>query len=249
MDDELIRRITDLASRCSRSASVTHTGFLTPAEAFRIEHWSPSGMNCGMLLHGGVDSAERRVAFFLPEWMDEDSFDIGEYLCALEFTARFGSPGHRDYLGAALALGIGREWIGDIYVNGERAWLLCMLSQKQNLLLNLDRVGRWGVRAREVSFTDIQKPEKKYTERIFSVKSPRLDAICAGMFGVSRSVAVEAVSAGLVTLNYCICIKPDMPVREGDVLSLRGKGKGEVLDAGSHSSQKGRLFIKIGLYR
>ena len=118
MDDELIRRITDLASRCSRSASVTHTGFLTPAEVFRIEHWSPSGMNCGMLLHGGVDSAERRVAFFLPEWMDVDTFDIGEYLCALEFTARFGSPGHRDYLGAALALGIGREWIGDIIIDG-----------------------------------------------------------------------------------------------------------------------------------
>ena len=248
MDGELIRRAEDLASRCSRTAAVTHTGFLTPAESFRLEHWSPRA-DCTVLLHGGVSGAERRAAFFLPDWMEAEGFDAGEYLCALEFTARFGSPGHRDYLGAALALGIGREWLGDIYVDGERAWLLCMASQKQNLLLNLDRVGRWGVRGRAVPLAEVPTPVRNCAERVFSVRSPRLDAVCAGMFGLARSAAAEAIAAGLVTLNYSVCLKPDAPVRDGDVLSLRGKGKGEVLDAGSRSSQKGRLFIRTGIYR
>ena len=46
-----------------------------------------------------------------------------------------------------------------------------------------------------------------------------------------------------------LCLKPDAPVCEGDILSLRGKGKAAVLDAGSRESKKGRLFIKVGFYR
>lgn len=248
MDDELIRRAEDLAERCCRTASVTNTGFLTPAEQFQLRHWHPAG-DCTVLLHGGYAGAERQAAFFLPDWMEPEYFDTGEYLCAIELTARFGSPGHRDYLGAALGLGIGREWLGDILIDGERAWMLCLPSVKQHLLLNLDKVGRWGVKTKEISLEELPCPERKMKETEFSVSSLRLDAVCAGMFRLSRTAAAEAITAGLVSLNYAVCLKPDAPVREGDVLSLRGKGKGTVLDAGSRTSQKGRLFVKTGMYQ
>ena len=42
-----------------------------------------------------------------------------------------------------------------------------------------------------------------------------------------------AIAAGLLSRNYEVCDKPDAPVCEGDLLSLRGKGKAAVLDAGS----------------
>ena len=248
MDDELIRRAEDLAERCCRTASVTNKGFLTPAEIFQISHWRPRA-DCTVLLHGGYDGAERQVAFFLPDWMEPEAFDAGEHLCAIELTARFGSPGHRDYLGAAMGLGIGREWLGDILIDGERAWMLCLPSVKQHLLLNLDKVGRWGVKAKEIPLSELPQPERKRKETTFSVKSLRLDAVCAGMFSLSRTAAAEAIAAGLVSLNYTVCLKPDATVREGDVLSLRGKGKGEVLDAGSRTSQKGRLFVTTGIYQ
>ena len=247
MDDELIRRAEDLSERCCRTGSVTNTGFLTPAEQFQFRHWRPAG-DCTLLLYGGYDGAERQAAFFLPDWMEPDYFDASEHLCAIELTARFGNPGHRDYLGAALGSGVGREWLGDILIDGERAWMLCLPSVKQHLLLNLDKVGRWGVRAREIPLAELPQPERKRKETEFSVKSLRLDAVCAGMFHLSRTAAAEAIAAGLVSLNYAVCLKPDVPVREGDVLSLRGKGKGEVLDAGSRSSQKGRLFVRTGIY-
>ena len=248
MDDELIRRAEDLAERCCRTASVTNTGFLTPAEIFQLGHWRPCA-DCTVLLHGGYDGAERQAAFFLPDWMEPEAFDAGEHLCAIELTARFGSPGHRDYLGAAMGLGIGREWLGDILIDGERAWMLCLPSVKQHLLLNLDKVGRWGVKAKEIPLSELPQPERKRKETTFSVKSLRLDAVCAGMFSLSRTAAAEAIAAGLVSLNYTVCLKPDAPIREGDVLSLRGKGKGEVLDAGSRTSQKGRLFVTTGIYQ
>ena len=247
MDEELLRRAEDLASRCERSGTVTNTGFLTPAQCWEIERWRPQGADCTLLLHGGYPEAERKVAFFLPDWMGSEDFDPGEELCAIQLTARFGSPGHRDYLGAALGLGIGREWLGDILIDGETAWLFCLPSVKQHLLLNLDKVGRWGVKTREVPLSAVPVRNKALREITFTVKSPRLDAVCAGIFGFSRAAAAEAVAQGLVSLNYAACQKPDAPVHAGDVISLRGKGKGYVLEAGEKETRKGRLLVKAGL--
>lgn len=248
MDEELIRRAEDLARRCQRSGTVTASSFLTPAQCFELSHWSPAA-DCTLLLHGGYPQAERRVAFFLPDWMPVEDFEPGEQLCALALTARFGSPGHRDYLGAALGLGVGREWLGDILVDGETACLFCLPSVKQHLLLNLDKVGRWGVKAREIPLDQVPRQERELKELRFSVMSLRLDAVCAGMFHLSRSAAAAAVAEGLVSLNYSVCQKPDAPIRSGDVLSLRGKGKGLVCEAGGAESRKGRLFVTVGIYQ
>lgn len=248
MDDELLRRAEDLSRRCIKSASVTGSSFLTPAQAFALENWAKRGADCTVLLRGGHPDAERRAAFFLPDWMDEAAFDESEHICAIEATARFGSPGHRDWLGAVLGLGIERDRLGDILVDGERAWLLCLPGVKPHLLLNLDKVGRWGAKLREIPLTEVPRQERKLREAVFSVKSPRLDAVCAGMFGLSRTSAAEAIAQGLVTLNYAECLKGDAAVKAGDVISLRGKGKGVVLDAGGTLSRKGRLFVKSGIF-
>ena len=249
MEEDLIRRAEDLAAQCERRGSVTLTRFLTPAEGARLEAWARRAPDVRMLLHGGYPGAERRVAFFLPDWLEAEDFDPSEYLCAVEGVAAFGAPGHRDWLGAALGLGIEREWLGDILLSGSRAVVLCLPSVLQHLLLNLDKVGRCGVKLRQLPLGEIAVPEKAMEERVFSVQSPRLDAVCAGAFRLSRASAAQAIAAGLLSRNYEVCLKPDAPVCEGDILSLRGKGKAAVLDAGSRESKKGRLFVKIGLYR
>ena len=246
-DEELIKRIEDLSRRCGKTASVTNTGFLTPAQVYAVEQWAARGTDCAVLLHGGAAENERKAAFFLPDWADPEDFDPGEHICALKIEARFGEPGHRDYMGAVLGLGIQREWIGDILVDGSTAYLFCLPSVKQHLLLNLDKVGRWGVKTKELPLSEVPARERELRELTFSVKSLRLDAVCAGMFGLSRTSAAEAVAAGLVSLNYSVCLKPDAPIRTGDVLSLRGKGKGFVLEAGDRETRKGRLFVKAGL--
>ena len=248
MDEELIRRGQDLAYRCEKTASVTSSVFLTPAQAYELNNWAKRGTDCTVLFRGGHPDAERRCAFFLPDWMDADAFDEGEYLCAIECVARFGTPGHRDWLGAVLGLGIERDRIGDILTDGETAWLFCLPSVKQHLLLNLDKVGRWGAKVREVPLADVPRQERRLRELVFSVRSPRLDAVCAGMFGLSRTAAAEAITQGSVTLNYAICLKCDAQVRDGDLISMRGRGKGVILDAGGSLSRKGRLFVKAGLY-
>lgn len=118
---------------------------------------------------------------------------------------------------------------------------------KEHLLLNLDKVGRWGVKTREIPLSEVPVQKRELKEKSFTVKSPRLDAICAGMFFLSRTSAAEAIAQGLVALNYSECLKPDAPVKAGDVISLRGRGKGFVLEAGERETKKGRLLIKTGL--
>ena len=247
MEEDLLKRAEDLSRRCRKTAGVTHTNFLTPAEAFAVGQWAMRGTDCAVLLRGGAEDAERKCAFFLPDWMDEESFDPADYLCAVSVEARFGEPGHRDYLGAVLGLGLQREWIGDILVDGSTAYLFCLPSVKEHLLLNLDKVGRCGVKTKEIPLSAVPARKRELKERSFTVKSPRLDAVCAGMFSLSRTSAAEAVAQGLVSLNYAECLKPDAPVKAGDVISLRGKGKGFVLEAGERETKKGRIFVRTGL--
>ncbi|MGN1001830.1 MAG: RNA-binding protein [Oscillospiraceae bacterium] len=244
--EELIKRAADLAARCEKTACLTQSGFLTPAEQLALTDWARREGETGLLLHGGHPDCERKAAFFLPFYMGVADFDPAEQIRAVELSCAFGQPEHRDYMGAVLGLGIKREWVGDIWVQENRATVFCLPSVESHILLNLDKVGRCGVKARAIALADVPAPRREWKETVFSVQSPRLDAVTAGMFHLSRTAAAEAIAAGLVSLNYAECLKPDAPVGAGDVLSLRGKGKGKVMELGGQS-RKGRLFVKTGI--
>ena len=237
---ELIRRAEDLAVRCERSGAVTAGAFLTPAERFAVER-AFSRREPRPLFHGGAAECERTCAFFLPDWMEPESFDAGEYIRCVHFQSFFGEPGHRDWLGAVLALGIGRERIGDIRIRGPEAWIFC-LPPVEPLLLGLDRVGRYTVRALPCLLSDVPPEEVRRETLTFTVQSLRLDAVTGGIFRISRSSAAELIRLGAVSLNYAVCEKTDAPVREGDVISVRGKGKGSVTQTGGRS-KKDRVFV------
>ena len=243
---ELLRRAEDLCQRCARSASVTHTGFLSPAERVQVEAWARHRADCSLLFCGGDKDCERTAAFFLPEWMEEDGFDPADYLSAMKITAYFGEPGHRDYMGAILGMGIGREWLGDIRVEGSTAWVFCMPSVLRHLL-SIEQVGRVSVKAEELALSQVPAPKREVKSLSFSVMSLRLDAVLAGMFHLSRTEAAKQIAAGAVSLNYLECLKADQSVREGDVISLRGSGKGSVTGLGG-TSRKGRLFVYAEVY-
>lgn len=242
-NDELIRRAEDLAARCEKTSDVTGTWFLTPAEQAALEKWAKYSTDCAVVFSGGREECERKAAFFLPYYVDPADFSPEGRVCAVKAKAGFGEPGHRDYMGAALGLGIRREWLGDIWVEGDTAYLFCLPSVESHLLASLDKVGKYGVRTSSVPLADVPAPERRVKKVSFTVKSPRLDAVTAGMFGLSRTEAARAVESGAVSLNYAECLRPDAPVKDGDVLSLRGSGKGTVAGTGG-VSKKGRMFLE-----
>lgn len=246
MENELLRRALDLARRAEKYAAPTASGFLTPAEQQELrclaarEHITP-------VFYGGAADCERRCAFFLPSWQEETDLDPSEAISALRVTAAFGNPGHRDYLGAILGLGIRRECLGDIRIAGDTAHVLCSASIADYLADNLEKVGKHGVKTVKIPLSAVPSLERKYKIVTFTVQSLRLDSVCGGMFGLSRSSAHAQIMQGNVTVNYLPCLKPDQLLHPGDVISLRGRGKGTLLPPGG-TSRKGRQFTQAEIW-
>ena len=243
--EELIRRADDLAARAEKTGSVTSTAFLTPAEQYALRTFRPRA-DCTVVFSGGVGGAERACAFFLPDWMEEAMFDPAETIRCVRVTAHFGAPGHRDYLGALLGMGVKREWIGDILVDGSTAHVLCIKTVEPHLL-TIEKVGRCGVKTAAVPLSAVPAPERKVRPVSFTVQSPRLDAVLAGLFHLSRTQAAERIRTGDASLNYAECLRPDAEIRPGDIVSLRGCGKAEIKDLGGQS-RKGRTYLTGEVY-
>jgi len=245
-NSELLKRGEDLARRCENKCIVTNTGFLSPAERYALEH-DINLRQSRMIFRGGHGEAERTMAFFLPEYMEEEDFDESEYICAIKISAPFGSPGHRDYMGAVLGMGVDRAWVGDILLDGSTAYVFCQPSVLRHLE-SIDKVGRYGVKTAAVALSTVPRKEKKLQELNFTVMSLRLDAVCSGMFRLSRTEAARQINAGNVSLNYAQCLKSDAAIKGGDIISLKGSGKGRLRELGGNS-KKGRLFVICEVYK
>lgn len=238
--NELLRRMEDLCERAERSGTDCSSGYLSPAERYQTEEWAKR-RGCTVVFSGGGADCERTAAFFLPEYMSAEDFDPSEHFAAIKLTAHFGEPGHRDYMGAVLGMGVGREWVGDIRVMGDTAYIFCLPSVHRHLL-SIDKVGRCGVTAENIAPEDVPQAKREVKEKSFSVMSMRLDAVTAGMFDLSRTEAAKEIRLGNVSLNYEPTEKPDAQISAGDIISLRGAGKGSVTGTGG-TSRKGRLFV------
>lgn len=243
--EALLRRTEDLCARCERSGLVTSTAFLTPEEQAEVARYC-SRRPLRPVFSGGHADCERRAAFFLPDWMEEADFDPGEFIRCVQITAYFGTPGHRDYLGALLALGVRREWLGDLWVSAQKAWVFCLPSVAGQLS-GLEQAGRVSVRAEEIPLSAVPAPEQKRKTVQFTVQSPRLDAVLSEIFRLSRSSTVKLIAAGAASRNHLQCLKNDAPVSEGDVLSLKGHGKAAVTEIGGES-RRGRTFVTAEIY-
>lgn len=79
------------------------------------------------------------------------------------------------------------------------------------------------------------------------VASLRLDNVVSAAFSVSRSAATQAIQKGLVFVNALSCEKTAAPVKEGDRIVFRSKGKVRLAEVG-RTSKKGRLHITIERY-
>ena len=244
----LLRRAEDLADRCDRTGTVTSTGFLTPAEQYELQRWADGRADIKLRMDGGRDWCERKAAFFLPFWMEAEDFSAAEYLRVLHIRAFFGEPSHRDYLGAALGLGIQLEWLGDIQIGEKEAWMFCLPSVERLLTEEFTKAGHTTIKVLPCLMEEVPEPERKVRRVSFTVKSPRLDAVASSMFGLSRTAAAELIRLGGASLNYSVCERVDAAVKEGDVISLRGKGKG-VLTAFGGKSRKDRLFAEAEIYQ
>ncbi len=246
MEPDLLRRALDLVGRAEKYATPMHTAFLTLAEQAELNRLVRGEPQLSMELFGGDADAERKCAFFLPSW--QDTLDAPEAIGAVHISADFGNPGHRDYLGSLMALGLKRESLGDIRMAEGGAYLFCLRSVQDYICQNLEKIGRCGVKAASVTLQEIPPLVKEYRSVTFTVQSLRLDSTCGGIFGLSRTAAQAKIIHGDVFVNDLLCLKPDAAVHPGDVITLRGSGKATLRDPGG-TSRKGRTFIHADIWK
>ncbi len=227
------------------------TSLLSPAEQAVLTDLLHAWGSPRHLFYGGYEDAERRVCAFLPDWQEEDDFLQDPDLPLAAIQAQYPASAkltHRDILGALMGLGITREKLGDILFPEEGGCQVVVLRDALPILLSQwESAGRWHVQLTELPLDQLApRPPQIKTIRD-TVATPRLDAVLAAGFSLSRSKAAALISAGKVAINHRECLKSDRSVAEGDVLTCRGLGKCVVTEVPGQS-RKGRTMLVLERY-
>lgn len=193
---------------------------------------------------GGFPDAERRMMCVYPEYWQENDWEWP--MAALRFPREFPFD-HRHVLGTLMSLGITRECLGDISLDENEVQVIFVSRIKPLLENEFVRIKGRPIKRKFYDVSEIRSFEKKYKAINLVVSSPRLDAVIAHIWGMSRQDAAAAVRQGRVFLNYREMNKIDSRVASGDILSVRGKGKALIDDFGGET-KKGRLRLTVKKY-
>lgn len=220
------------------------TGFLDPGQAGLLQDAARLYGGVKVITWGGHELAERRRALIIPaanEWAVPE-FNITALFVSLP--GREGQPGHRDYLGALIGLGLSREKLGDIVKQDRGAVIFAASEIAPFIRDNLVKVGRFPVEIQPAGENmPVQPPAVR--EVMVTVASARLDAIVSRAFNLSRSEAALLVEQGKVRQNWRNQTNPAAVIEPGDTISCRGYGRFKILEAAG-SSRKERLRYVLG---
>jgi len=244
-DSILLAGIEDKIRQCQDHYIATNSAFLDMRQRTLVEAQCRQHKGLRYCFCGGYEDAERTVAVFLPDYAELAENDPLALLRVRQDGNRVLS--HRDYLGSLLGLGIKREIIGDILVREGGADIVIIKDMADFLLYSYEKAGRTALKAEIVSIDQIIVPENRFEEKRDTVASLRLDNLIASAFSMSRGKAAEAIVSGLVFVNGLQSEKADRPVKEGDKLVLRGKGKVLLKSVGG-VTRKDRISIIIHKY-
>ena len=239
----LLVRVCDRIERAAQRDTPAATAFLSQREQALVKLLLP---DCRFF--GGVENAERKVAYWLPDYLEEaDYFADGPIACIRATFYEANALTHRDILGALMGAGIRRDAVGDICLHETDCDIFILADLERYLLDNLTEAGRQRLRLTPIPLNDARKEPQKMKELRVTVSSLRLDGVISAAFHLSRGGATEAIRAGKTRINSLTCLKPDRAVAVGDEISVRGCGKGKILREDGET-RKGRLALTVGIY-
>ena len=248
MEDAWGKRLEELAGRAWSQGAYTFTHFLDLAALAAFHRLRPALPPVPWALFGGAEGCERQMLRFGGEALC--GYDAPFPIACLRITpvnARFAQPlTHRDFLGATLALGIERELIGDIAVRQGEAYLFCEERIAPYLIENLTQASHTALRCARAEAPP-SGPLYQTERRLVQLSSPRIDALIAHTFRLSRGEAQALFAAGRVFVDGRLCESPGYTPKAGEILSVRGMGR--LRYAGVESlSKKGKSNAAVELY-
>ena len=223
MNDEeryTMARLAELNERSRTRGIWTYSDFLSLYEQSLI----PAGAAFQKI--GGYDGAERVMAAFGSE--EELGYGPEPPVAVVRIapvSARFDAGlGHRDCLGALMALGIRRQCLGDIVTGEHEAYVICLDSVAPHICGQLTSVGRTSVTCGIVNAVPAAlAPEPQ--ERSVIVSSLRIDALVAAVYHLSRGEARTLFERELVFCDGRLIDSPGYRPAPGSIVSVRGRGR------------------------
>jgi len=254
-DRLLLSKIIDKITFCKEKNKTQNTSFLDLTQRKLVDSFLLMQKEKNYIFYGGIDNAERVIAFIYPEKLDDlvktNKFDFNVIFSCIRITLPNELKGtfeHRRYLGALMKLGVNRQKIGDIIVYDEGADIIVLSDIEKFLLNSLSELTRFKkAKIEKIKLENIKKIEIIKQEEKIIVSSMRLDNIVSELYKCSRNKAIEVIDSERVFVNFELNIKSSKEIKQGDVITIRGKGRFEI-DEILGNSKKGKIIVKIAKY-
>lgn len=240
---EEARRMIDLAEQVLRGRPYRVTEFTSPAGLTIADAIKANYPSLTVKVYGGYERAERiRIAFVESQYDGPIDYEISAL--KVSWDPRFRLLTHRDVLGSLMGLGFDREKLGDILMVSGGAQVIATSPMASYIKDNFTKIAMVAVSVEDMDLSDIEPKEERVKDIKTTVPSMRLDAVASSGFSLSRTKLVEAINAGLVQVNWKPAKGPAQEVKEGDVISFRGRGR-MVIESITGMSRKGRTGVHL----
>ncbi len=218
---------------------------LRELEMTRFLFGQVEGLHC----FGGYEGAERQMLVYLPDYLDSNVLytEQSPLVCLRATFYQDDAPSHRDFLGALMGAGIGRETVGDICVGAGSCDFFVTAEIAPYVEQNFLSAGRVKLHLERIGLEEVSVPEPETKEIRDTLASLRLDSVIAAGFRIGRSAAAQHICAGKAAIDGLPCEKPDKAVTEGVKISVRGLGKCRLTTVNGQT-KKGRISVVIHRY-
>ena len=242
-DDELLlRRLTEMAQRAANRDAPVETRFLK-AEDRSMAESSARKAGVQAVFDGGYEDAERVQCCFCPEGAEPV---FSAMWVQAKWNAKFGSVDHRALLGALMAFGMDRSFLGDILVEADRAYVRALPELAERLPGEWTEAGRVSLRCTVLTEAPMLAPAAG-TMLTDTVASLRLDSVLASGMKTSRAKACDWIREGLVQVDHRETERTDLMLHEGSLISVRGFGRMR-LCAVAPPTRKDRIPIRLEVF-
>lgn len=243
----LLAKLWDKINTGMRKNIPASTCFLSPRELEMARYLF--GDPEGLYTFGGYGDAERKMLVYLPEYLDESELtgEDSPVICLRATFFQGDTPNHRDFLGALMGAGIGRETVGDICVGKGSCDFFVTQEIAPYILSSFTSAGRTHVHMEKIPLDQVSVPEPEVKEIKDTLASLRLDSVIASGFRIGRSLASQYVTAGKAAIDGLPCEKPDKAIAEGAKVSVRGLGKIKLVKING-TTKKDRISVVIHRY-
>lgn len=245
-DKLVVAKVLDKLYLSEKTNKMTSTDFLDPHIQNVVSICLNSSNIDKYLFYGGYEGAERTIVVFCPSHLPiiQEPELAGLFKVLKINLVHRGNISHRDYLGSLMGLGIKREKIGDILIKDEHCFVIVLNDIADFIRYNLDKVGNVKVEVDYAELESLQTHEQKVKEIRTTVASLRLDSVASAGFGISRSKIADYIKAEKVSLNWETTPSLTKIVKQGDMISIRGKGR-VVLQEIGRTTRKDRISIYL----